>query len=212
MDHIIDQYKRSFAQHGNSPSAVFWPKGRQDERFNALTRYIKKENFSILDFGCGLAHLRIFLEKKYPSQFTYTGADIVEDFITENKKNFQKDRFKLMNSVSDITDKYDYIVSSGAFNMLYVDNIVEHKRIVFDILAQLFSRTNIYLSVNFMTDAVDFIQPGAYHQNVMELYDFVFNKVTKRITIDQSYMPYEFTITLFKDQTILRPENIYVND
>lgn len=212
MDEIIKQYKESFALHGNSPNAVFWPKGRQDERFTALTRFITKDKFSILDFGCGLAHLRIYLEKNHLYKFEYTGADIVDDFINENKRNFPKDKFILINSASDLKESYDHIVSSGAFNMLYVDSVQEHRRKVFSIISELFSKANISLSVNFMTDAVDFIQPGAYHQNVKELYDFAFNDLTKRIVIDQSYMPYEFTITLFKDQTILRPENIYKND
>lgn len=212
MDEIIKQYKESFAKHGNSPNAVFWPKGRQDERFTALTRFISKDKFCILDFGCGLAHLRIYLEKNYPNKFEYTGADIVDDFIRENRKNFSNDKFILINTASDINEHYDHIVSSGAFNMLYVNDVQEHKKRVFGILTELFSKTNVSLSVNFMTDAVDFIQTGAYHQNIKELYDFVFADLTKRIVIDQSYMPYEFTITLFKDQTILRPENIYVNE
>lgn len=212
MDEIIRQYKESFALHGNSPNAVFWPKGRQDERFTALTRFISKDKFSILDFGCGLAHLRIYLEKNHPNKFEYTGADIVDDFVKENRKNFQNDKFILINTASEIAEQYDHIVSSGAFNMLYVNDVQEHKKIVFGILTELFSKTKVSLSVNFMTDAVDFIQPGAYHQNIKELYDFAFTKLSKRIVIDQSYMPYEFTITFFKDQTILRPENIYVNE
>ena len=33
--------------------------------------------------------------------------------------------------------------------------------------------------------------------------------LSPRLAIDQSYMPYEFTITLWKDSTIRRPENLY---
>jgi trans-aconitate methyltransferase len=212
MDNIIKQYKNSFAEHGNSPNSVFWPKGRQAERFKALTQQIATENFSVLDFGCGLAHLRNYLTDHFSNQNIYTGADIVDDFIQENKKNFPKDTFTLIQSHKDISEEYDYIVSSGAFNMLYTDNIKDHKEIIFDILSHLFSKSKIYLSVNFMTDAVDFIQPGAYHQNIPELYDFITKNLSKRVVIDQSYMPYEYTVTIFKNQNILRPENIYSNE
>lgn len=212
MDDIIKQYKNSFSEHGNSPNSVFWPKGRQAERFNALTLNIVKENFTILDFGCGLAHLKSYLYDNYSKRFKYTGVDIVDDFIKENQKNFPLETFALIKSYTEISGEYDYVVSSGAFNMLYVEQIEMHKAMVFDILKYLYSKSRIYLSVNFMTDAVDFIQPGAYHQNIPELYEFITKNLSKRVIIDQSYMPYEFTVTIFKNQTILRPENIYSNE
>lgn len=213
MDKIIKQYKESFAEHGNSPKAVFWPKGRQKERFLALVKNFNTQNeFSILDYGCGLAHLRIFLNDIFTQKVNYTGADIVDDFIQENKVNLPNDNFILLTSHADVISEYDFIVSSGAFNMLYTSNVESHQKIIYDILSHLFSKTKVALSVNLMTDAVDFIQEGAFHQNVKELYDFASENLTKRLVIDQSYMPYEFTITLFKDQTIIRPENIYPNE
>ena len=60
-----------------------------------------------------------------------------------------------------------------------------------------------------MTDQVDFIQEGAFHQNVLELYEFAKEKLTKRVAVDESYMPYEFTFHFFKDEEILKPDNIY---
>jgi hypothetical protein len=48
MKHIKDIYKEAFEKHGNSPASVLWPKGRQDDRFNALTREINQSNRSRL--------------------------------------------------------------------------------------------------------------------------------------------------------------------
>jgi trans-aconitate methyltransferase len=213
MDKIIKQYKESFAVHGNSPKAVFWPKGRQKERFVALVKnFNTTKEFSILDYGCGLSHFRLFLKEVFTQKVNYTGVDIVDDFIHENKVNLPNDNFILLTSHIDVTNEYDFIVSSGAFNILYTSSVDSHQKIIYDILSHLFSKTKVALSVNFMTDAVEFIQEGAFHQNVKELYDFASENLTKRLVIDQSYMPYEFTITLYKDQTIIRPENIYPNE
>tara|TARA_B110000046_G_C13025897_1_gene414085 strand:- start:7157 stop:7795 length:639 start_codon:yes stop_codon:yes gene_type:complete len=212
MQEVINQYKKSFSENGNSPKSVFWPKGRLDERFLMLTKEITKEKFTLLDYGCGLAHSIDYLNKNYLHRFEYSGVDIVDDFITENKRNFPLRSFQLITHHTEVKGNYDYIISSGAFSMLYVEDENEHKKIVFEILEFLFNRTNVCLSVNFMTDDVDFKQTGAYHQNVKELYDFVQEKLTKRVVIDQSYMPYEYTITLFKNQEIISPENVYVNE
>jgi len=208
MDKIIKEYRKAFLNHGDSPKSVMWPKGRQEERFEALLRFIPKENhFSILDYGCGLAHLIEYLEKKFKN-FDYAGCDIVNDFIVHNSKKFKQGTF--FNSTNQkISLNYDYTVVSGAFNILYFEDEVEHKNVVFETIKMLFKQTNKILSINFMTDQVDFKSPNAYHQNVKELYDFCYENITKRLNIDQTYMPYEFTITLFCDQEILIPVNTY---
>ena len=80
------------------------------------------------------------------------------------------------------------------------------------ILKYLFSIAKISLSVNFMTDKVDYMQIHAMHFNPAEMTNFVTNEITPRFTLDASYMPYEYTITMFKDFKIIRPDNIYNPD
>ena len=205
---IISDYSKAFKKHGDSPKSVMWPKGRQEERFSALMRYTPKESsFSILDYGCGLAHLLSFLEENY-KEYDYSGCDIVEDFITHNSHKYKNYTFFNSNN-KKINSKYDHIVVSGVFNILYTDDEVDHKKIVFETIKLLFKQTNKSLAINFMTDQVDFKSPSAYHQNVIELYEFCSNSITRRLNIDQTYMPYEFTITLFRNQEIKTPNNIY---
>lgn len=208
INKIIEDYSKSFRAHGDSPKSVMWPKGRQEERFNALLRFVPKDhNFSILDYGCGLAHLIDYLEKNF-KEYDYTGCDVVDDFIVHNSNKYnRKTFFNTMNH--KVSQTYDYTVVSGAFNILYVEDVIEHKKIVFETIKMLFNHTNKILSINFMTDQVDFQSPNAYHQNIKELYDFCYENISKRLNIDQTYMPYEFTITLFRDQEIQSPINTY---
>jgi trans-aconitate methyltransferase len=209
MEHIKNLYKEAFKKSGDSPSSVLWPKGRQHERFFALCRNIREDGtFSVVDFGCGLAHLKEYIDTNY-TNVEYTGVDIVEDFLQHDRKKYQGSHFMTPDELFLSEKNYDYILSSGAFNILYVPDRNEHRKIVFDTLAKLFSRTKKYLSVNFMTDQVDFQQEGAYHQNVMELYEFCSVNLSKRIVIDQSYMPFEFTITIWKDAGINKPDYVY---
>ena len=202
-------YKEAFEIHGDSPSSVLWPKGRQNLRFEALTKFInKKSDFSVLDFGCGLAHLKEFLNDNY-STVSYTGVDMLPEFIDANKKKYPQSDFLMLNDVNEIKSNYDFICVSGTFNILYEKDFKTHQTKVFDIVKTLFQKCNVYLSVNFMTDAVDFQQPDTYHQNVTELYEFAIKNLSKRLVIDQSYMPYEYTLTVWKNENILRPDNIY---
>jgi len=199
MKHILNMYEDAFRRHGDSHEAVLWPKGRQEERFHALTRHIRREkNLSVLDYGCGLAHLKPFLDARYCS-VAYAGADAVDVFIEADRIKCPEAIFHHVQSPVDIDGEYDYIVSSGAFNILYTPDPNEHRAIVFGILEQLFDKTRVYLSVNMMTDDVDYRQPDAYHQNVTELYCFACEKLSRRLMLDQSYLPYEFTLTIWKE-------------
>jgi trans-aconitate methyltransferase len=209
MKNILKIYEDAFRKYGDSQQAVLWPKGRQEVRFHALTRHIgEDQSFSLLDYGCGLAHLKPFLDQRYRN-VDYSGADAVNSFIETCRLKYSKDQFFHVESPIDIKGEFDYIVSSGAFNMLYSSDSKLHRKIVFEIIEQLFHKTKVYLSVNMMTDVVDFKQQDAYHQNVVEIYSFVSEKLSRRLMLDHSYMPYEFTLTVWKDQYVQRPENLY---
>src|SRR5207253_1671348 len=109
---------------------------------------------------------------------------------------------------SDIPGTYDHIVSSGTFNILYAPDACAHRDMVFRLLELLFEKANVSLSVDFMTDVVDYRQAGAYHQNVSELYAFAAAKLSRRLLLDQSYMLYEYTLTIWKNQQV-GLDNVY---
>ena len=209
LDHIKKIYSESFLINGDSPNAVQWPKGRQKERFDALCKNINTvNNFSIVDFGCGLAHLKDYLDSKKLS-CNYIGVDIVSEFLEANKLKHSNSKFFSPTELLENNESYDYIVASGTFSILYESDREKHKDYVLSLLKDLFKKSKQYLSGNFMTDQVDFIQETAFHINPMELYYYCSKNLSKRITLDQSYMPYEFTITVWKDDSILRPDNMY---
>lgn len=205
---IISMYRDAFHKHGMSPSSVLMPKGRQDVRFQSLCQHMRPTGFSVLDYGSGLGDLVDYMRPRF-SEFHYTGADIVEEFVTAASDAHPSDRFIKLNDFRELKDTFDYIVVAGVFNTLYSENNEIHKNYVFEVIEHLFSLAHDFLAVNFMTDAVDFRQQGAYHQNPHEFCAFANERLSRRWILDQSYMPYEFTLTIFRDSAIQRPENIY---
>ena len=191
-----------------SPSSVLMPKGRQDVRFASMCRNMKSSDFSVLDFGSGLGDLARYLHSHF-GDVRYTGVDIVDEFVAAASKAYPADRFEKLTNYQDLDEKFDYVMIAGVFNSLYSENERVHKEYVFDVMRHLFGLTRDYMSVNFMTTAVDFQQPGAYHQNPAELCEFATRNLSSRWILDQSYMPYEFTLTIFRDAEIQRPENVY---
>lgn len=209
IEDIKNLYKKSFQEFGDSHKSVLWPKGRQADRFKALTQFVSLSGgFSVLDFGCGLAHLKEYLDSKYEN-VNYTGVDMVEDFIDHNKKKFPLATFLSPEEFFEQTKEYDYIFCSGTFNIKYTADYETHKSQIFKTISTLFKRTKQYISVDFMTDRVDFQQESAFHANPEQTMAYFLDNLSRRISLNHSYLPYEFCISIFKNSAVKPPENIY---
>lgn len=205
---LVSQYREAYARHGDSPSAVFWPRGRQQLRFDALTRHISGDGFSVLDYGCGLAHLKPYLDTRF-SRYQYCGADLVPEFVEAASRKYPDSQVRLVRSHDELSETVDHVVISGTFNIIEGGNAATYLAQVQDALAHLFGLCRASLAVNFMTDQVDYVQDGAHHVNVEEMYRFFRDHLSPRLLLDQSYMPYEFTIIALRNRGIVRPDNIY---
>ena len=205
---IVPAYKDAFRRHGNSLAAMLIPKDRQEERFDSLTRPFPRGGFSVLDYGCGLAHLKKYLDAR-TTGVAYTGVDVVEDFIEENRRAHSEAEFHHISSVEDVQGSYDFTVLCGVFNLRYGDDEAVHRDIMHGTLTKLFERTRVALCINFLSSYVDFQSPDAYHQDPLEMYAWARDALSPRLILDHGFMPYEFSLIIFRDATILRPQHVY---
>lgn len=163
----------------------------------------------MLDFGCGLAHLCEYLAARDIS-CEYVGVDIVPDFIESNRLAFPGRRFELVKEIKDIHGQFDIVLSSGVFNLKYIDDIFANEVYVKDQLKQLYALADDVLVVDFMTSHVDFQQMDAFHVDPSAMMDFIANNITRRVALNHSYMPFEFCIAAFKSNSIDRASSLYV--
>ena len=204
---MIKTYKEQYKKHGYSPASLGCPKGRQNLRFELLSKYLKKG--TLLDFGCGFGDLASFL-RKGNFDVNYNGCDVVSDFIEVARKNNPEDFFVKTKVDSKLNEEYDYIIASGVFNFLYTKNPKDHKEFVFSTINELFSKTiKKVLSVDFLSPAVDFVSKDAYHQEFKELIDFILTNLSRRFEINHTYMPYEYCVHIFKNDKIAIPKNVF---
>jgi cyclopropane fatty-acyl-phospholipid synthase-like methyltransferase len=209
MKRTLELYREAYRQHGRSPASLLIPKGRQALRFSSLTRSMAGAGFSVLDFGCGFGDLKTYLDARF-RDVRYSGVDVMPEFIEECRKTYGAQAgFRHITSHTDVRDEYDYVVISGVFNTLFHEARQAHSREVRAILRHLFSRTRRLLAFDFMTDQADYQLPGAYHENPADIYAFVRQELSPRLLLDQSYMPYEFSVAVYRDAQIRRPDNVY---
>lgn len=208
FDRVRSLYREQFRRHGDSPAGVFWPKGRQNLRWQALTAAVDVPMFDLLDYGCGLGHMRTWLAERHP-QARYTGVDLLEEYVEHARREAPGAMFQLVCGPADVVGEYDYTVLSGVFNIRYIDGEREHEAIVFDVLEQLFTRTRRALAVNFQTPFADFVQEGSYHQDLGRLLDFAVGRLSRRFTVDHATLPYEYTLTVWRNDRVRRPEAVF---
>lgn len=208
-ERVIKAYRAAFGEHGRSSASVLCPKGRHELRFDALLAPLNVEGARILDFGCGLGHLCDYLAARNVS-CDYLGVDIVPEFIASNLTAHPGRRFEVINDVSDITGKFDIVIASGVFNLRYLDDVAANTAYVTQRIFELFGLCETALSLDFMTDMVDYIQSGAVHFSPAEMLDFALKNLGRRVSLNHSYMPYEYSITILKPQKIDAASSLYV--
>lgn len=208
MDKVKEIYKEAWKEFGNSPNAVCWPKGRQDLRFDKLIAHFPGTTGTVADFGCGLAHFLDYSSAKKLG-YKYTGVEMVEEFLGDCRKRFPGIPFLTTSEFENSPEKFDYIICSGTFNIKYHDDPETNDRFFKEMISKLFQKCSICLSLNLMTDQVDFQQAGAWHVNPGGFLAYLRTNLSRRFVIDSSYMPYEYTVTIFKDDVIKRPENVF---
>ena len=119
--------------HQNSPIAVGWLDGRQNQtkRFETLLDIGVQEGDSILDLGCGFGHLSEHLDK-INLNVNYTGID-TNKWAIEQAHEFKENinspmlgvpkayRFNeatfLHSTIFEICGTYDWGIASGVFNV-----------------------------------------------------------------------------------------------
>ena len=190
VDTVYSKYIEKYSK--NQPECVGWLDGSK----NVLIRNQKiyeagiGDNDSVLDIGCGVAHLYEFL-KMGGWNGKYLGIDPNKkaiDMIDENINTMH-------GTIEDLPDfmKYDWVIASGVFNLGLTENLT------FSIIHNMICRANKGIVFNMLQ--------APYADSKYEAYDpdYVKNKLLKyendRIEIIEDYMgdDAEFTVYFYKE-------------
>ena len=200
-DFLVDTvYSKYIDEHGkNTVECVGWLDGSE----NALIRNQKiyeagiGDNDSVLDIGCGVAHLYEFL-KMGGWNGKYLGIDPNKKAIDMIDENINA----MHGTIEDLPDfmKYDWVVATGVFNLGLTEDVT------FSIIHNMICRANRGVAFNMLK--YPYAPPFEGHDNITyESYspDYVRNKLLKYdndgIVITKNYLEddTEFTVYFYKE-------------
>lgn len=208
LNDIIIRYNERYRQYGYSEKSLGWTKNKQDIRFNVLTEMIKEDNFSILDIGCGFGDINRVLHCRFKN-YQYTGIDIIEAFIEEGKKRYSSSDVEFVTGdflKYKFVKKYDYIVASGIFNHQLSDQSnYEYFESVTEKSIQLARKS---ISFDFLSDKVDYRLENTFHNSPETILSIAY-LFSRRIILRNDYMPFEFSITINKQDSFSSDTTIF---
>ncbi len=202
---IVSHYEACLEQHGDTHLGVDWPNsGDAEKRYRVMLDVIKpalaEQRISLLDFGCGAAHLYEYILKQGLKSIEYAGLDLSEKFVGLSQNKFPANQFfrvDMLDENASLPD-FDYIVLNGVFT--------EKRELSFDemfyyfkqLVARVFEHATSGMAFNVMTKHVAWERDDLFHLPFDMLADFLNKELTRNFVFRNDYGLYEFTTYVYR--------------
>ncbi len=203
---IINHYERCLEQHGDTHLGVDWPR-KEDaiKRYRTMLEIIRQKdaNSSLLDFGCGAAHLYDYILDQGLTKIDYIGLDISNKFIDVCKEKHPSTTFYCADILANepVLPRVDYIVMNGVFtekrSMSYEDMTIYYQ----SLLKKVFPMATIGIAFNVMTKHVDWERNDLFHLPFDELASFLTQSLGRNFIVRNDYGLYEYTVYLYHSES-----------
>lgn len=192
-------YQKKYAKYGFSSRSLSWKHiGAMHQRFRQFWAEIDFSGKSILDVGCGFASFARFLGLRYHN-FTYTGIDIVPEFVAKSKKRYPQHKFVVGDYFQNpIKKNYEVIIASGVLNSNVCKNYDYRKGAI----KVMFDHTKGVLAFNMLgahPAPKNKKDTNIWNADSIEILKFCLT-LTKRVILRQNYNSRDFTLFLFKSR------------
>jgi SAM-dependent methyltransferase len=197
----IEKYRKGYSEHGYSPKALGWDKGRQNIRFEALLSFFECRDKSILDIGCGFGDLNRTLSLGNGNSYQYLGVDLVSDLLYEGQRHYPQENVRFLNA--DFLDypfkeTFDIVIGSGIFNHKFDSG--ENDLFVERVLNKAWSLCTEGFAFDFLSDKVDYRYNHTYHNNPERILGLAYG-LSRNVSLRNDYMPFEFCLYVGKDDS-----------
>lgn len=202
---IIEHYESCLEKYGDNHLGVDWPKLEDvDKRYKVMLDILKFNEekiteISLLDFGCGTAHLLDYIQKN-KMIVNYSGLDISQKFVDVSKKKYPNHSFYCLDifESENLLNNFDYVIMNGVFTEKRSLSYSEMWEYFTALLKIIYKKTNKGFAFNVMSKNVDWEREDLFHVSHDELTSFLCNNLSRNYVIRNDYGLYEYTVYVFK--------------
>lgn len=196
-------YSEKIKTHGATSLGVDWNgKASHFLRFEQLSKVLKsKQQFSVLDYGCGYGSLIEYLESVECKDYTYIGYDISKEMIKVAKQKHTAKHIHFTNELNGI-EKVDFSIANGIFNVKLDASDKEWEDYVKETLKSIDNMSKRGFSFNILTSFSDedYKRSHLYYANPMMYFEYCKRNFSKNVALLHDYELYEFTILVRKEK------------
>lgn len=194
-------YSDRIRKYGATNQGVDWNSIESQElRFAQLAKiFADDDDFSICDYGCGYGGLVDYLHRMGKC-FQYFGVDVSAAMIEKGQDLYRKDKQVHFLHGSELLADYDYVVSSGIFNVRgeKTDNL--WKEYMLEVVQSFQNHARKGFAFNCLTkySDLDKMKNYLYYADPLFWFDYAKNNYSKNVALLHDYGLYEFTILVRK--------------
>lgn len=202
---IIDHYEQCLTRHGDSHKGVDWPNAADAEtRYRVMLEVIREPSdaaVSLMDFGCGAAHLFEHLQQHRRSNVSYCGVDASPKFIELSRCKFPNNAFYCADVLAEPVElpEVDYVVMNGVLTEkrdMSFDQMCEY---MFRLLDRVYSLARRGLAFNVMSHHVDWRREDLFHVPFDLLAEFLKARISRHFVFRADYGLYEYTAYVYRE-------------
>jgi SAM-dependent methyltransferase len=208
---LIEHYESCLAAHGDTHRGVDWPNALDAEtRYRVmlevaggggLDRRAGAPPPSILDFGCGAAHLCEHLERTGRGDVEYIGLDASEKFVDLCRNKFPRRTFLHRDVLADDEPlpEVDFLIMNGVATekrgMTFDDMLAYMERL----LVRVFAAVRVGMAFNVMSAHVDWQRDDLFHVPYDALAALLKRRLSRHFLFRADYGLYEYTTYVYRN-------------
>lgn len=203
---IVTHYEGCLRDFSEGPRAVDW-KSAEDaaRRYDVMLGLVRDRHApaTLLDFGCGLAELKLHMERSGFGEVAYSGLDISPKFVAAARARFPGAEF-LCSDVLEAGEPlptYDYVIMNGIFTRRHDIDVEGMQRYFERLSGKMFASCRVGLAFNVMSSAVDWQNEALFHPDPGQMISFIAGTLTRHFVVRNDYGLHETTYYLFRDPT-----------
>jgi len=214
MSMVVTYFDSLYQKYGVDEKSLGWSKHKQDVRFEQVLKYLP-DCVSVLDAGCGFGDMYDYLQRSERfADVDYYGIDVVDTFVDIAKKKYPDidTHFSCENLMElSVNHTWDWVVECGLFG-LYIYNTEEAMyEYIKTSMAKSLEIANAGISFNFLSDKVDYKTSATdFHASPERILEIAYS-FSRRVILDNSIMPFEFSVTVWKNDSFSTETTIYAD-
>ncbi|HEY1037795.1 MAG TPA: class I SAM-dependent methyltransferase [Bacteroidia bacterium] len=201
LSKVKDLYDHNISEFGIDPRSVGW--GTQEKinnRFRQLFYMISEPAipFSLNELGSGYGEAVKYCLSNGFNIAEYVGLDISEKMLAAAGEYLASFPNKKLILASALTEKKDYSIASGIFNVMFDSSQEDWDKYILNTLHNMNDFSEKGFSFNMLTSYVDYRAENLNYGDSLFYFDYCKKHFSKNVSLLHDYNLYEFTIVVRK--------------